>query len=269
MRSHARQSLLFLVLLTFFLVSRADANDGNEDTQGLPIIESVKRDHQRFYSRNRLLRLGVAFGSGAIMANTPADEEIQDWYRDEVRGATTDDIGSAVKRFGEYKYMVPAAIGSAIIGSFIDFNDDGRSLLGTWGKRATRAYLVGAPPLLLTQRLIGASRPDAGKGSRWDPWKDDNGVSGHAFVGAVPFLTLGQMFDDNPAIKYLSYAASGIVAWSRINEDAHFTSQALLGWYLAWEASHAVFETDRNDTGLTLGPFLSGDGYGAALNLRW
>ncbi len=71
-------------------------------------------------------------------------------------------------------------------------------LLVFGGVYASRAYLVGAPAMLLMQNVTGGSRPEEmDHGSKWDPFHDDNGVSGHAFMGAVPFLTLANMYDDN------------------------------------------------------------------------
>jgi hypothetical protein len=49
--------------------------------------------------------------------------------------------------------------------------------------------VVGAPPLYVMQQVTGSSRPGEGSaGSHWHFLNDNNGVSGHAFIGAVPFL---------------------------------------------------------------------------------
>ena len=69
--------------------------------------------------------------------------------------------------------------------------------LGEWGDRSLRGVLLGTPPLLITQRLLGGSRPGENReASEWQPFEDNNAVSGHAFMGAIPFLTAMQMTDD-------------------------------------------------------------------------
>ena len=41
----------------------------------------------------------------------------------------------------------------------------------------------------------GASRPADGQGSHWHMFNDNNGVSGHAFIGAIPFLAAAEMVE--------------------------------------------------------------------------
>ena len=121
---------------------------------------------------------------------------------------------------------------------------EGAGPLGTWGEHTFRSYLVGGPALLAAQEFTGGSRPqEREQASHWRPFNDNNGVSGHAFIGAVPFLTMAHL-SASPALRDLAYAASGPAAWSRINDDAHFPSQAFLGWYLAYEFTEAVAATD-------------------------
>ena len=62
---------------------------------------------------------------------------------------------------------------------------------------------------------------------------------------AVPFLTIARMNEENKPVKYLALLASTFTAWSRINDNAHYFSQAALGWYLAYESVDAVFDADE------------------------
>jgi len=203
---------------------------------------TVIQDYQEFYSKDRLLRLSMSFGAGAILANTNADESFQKWYQTDFRSYKTNNIADISKNFGEWKYLLPITLGTAIADNF---NKQYTSTISRWGSRSVRAYLLGTPLLWSTQYIVGASRPVEDNGSSWAPFNDTNGVSGHAFVGAVPFLTLARM-NDNKFLKYFLYAASTFTAFSRINDDAHFFSQAALGWYIAWESTDTVFNRDTN-----------------------
>jgi hypothetical protein len=140
--------------------------------------------------------------------------------------------------------------------------EDSTNWLGQWGGRTTRGYLVGFPMLLTSQYLVGASRPyDGDGGSGWAPFADDNGVSGHAFMGAMPFLTAANMCE-SPWAKAFCYAGSIITPLSRIEHDAHFTSQVILGWWLAYMASNAVDSTITSFGGWSLEPMPVRDGIG-------
>ena len=108
-----------------------------------------------------------------------------------------------------------------------------------WGQRSLRSLLVGGPPMLALQVLTGGSRPgESDAQSKWKPLEDDNGVSGHSFMGAIPFLSAAKMAN-NAWLKAGFYAASTLPALS-INDDDHYPSQAFLGWWLAYLAASAV-----------------------------
>jgi hypothetical protein len=231
--------------------------------------QSVKSDYNNFYSRDRWERLGVAFAVGGVIANTKADQEIQNAYQEHARNSSTDDVAKFVKVFGDWKILVPASLAAAAMG--VTFPRDTGSTIGIWGERTFRAYLAAAPAMFVGQRLTGASRPEErNNASHWRPLRDDNGVSGHAFVAAVPFITIAQMTDD-PVLRYASYAASALTAWSRVNDNAHFTSQVLLGWYMGYEAVNAVSKTSANSKPLTpqfsLAPW--GDGAEVQVAYQW
>lgn len=101
------------------------------------------------------------------------------------------------------------------------------------------------------------------------PYSAANGVSGNAFVGAVPFLTIASMNPDNKFIKYPAYLASAAAAWSRINDDKHFPSQVVLGWYMAWEAVDAVFENNAKKKGVAITPMVGLDSFGVMAKGSW
>lgn len=201
------------------------------------VWQSVKSDYGNFYTGERWMRLGAAFGVGGLMANTHVDQSIRNWYQDHAQSSTGDRLAKDFKNFGEVKYLVPLSL--AITGIDIAVPYD-MGPVGAWGQQTLRAYLVAGPAMAVTQRLTGGSRPEErDDASHWRPLQDSNGVSGHAFVGAVPFMTVAHM-SDNAYVRYGAYAASALTTWSRIHSDAHFASQALLGWYMAYEATDAV-----------------------------
>lgn len=223
-------------------------------------------DYQHFYTQSRLFRLGSAFSIGAVLANSSADQNFRDGYQEDVRNRSTDDIAKAVKSFGEGRLMLPlTAIVS--LSAELQWHSPALQNIGDWGQYTSRAYLLGIPPLLLGQKLTGASRPEEQSyDSAWRPFKDNNGVSGHSFIGAVPFLSLAKMTGIQ-GLKITAITASTLAAWSRVNDDAHYLSQALLGWYLAWESVDGVMDDSVSKKRLSLVPY----GNGVLLNweARW
>lgn len=205
--------------------------------------ERVKSDYANFYSSKSMLQMGAAFLAGAAMANTNFDEMFShDLYRDNVIDIANEDISQTLhqpKLLGDGYILLPTLAALALAEPWLE-QSEWTKPLGEWGDRGARAILVGGPVVLLTQNLTGSSRPnESPSGSHWEPFQDNNGVSGHAFVGAVPFLTAGRM-SRRPWAKALWYGASTLPALSRVNDEGHFFSQAFLGWYLAWLATAAV-----------------------------
>lgn len=249
-------------LITIFIASFSLQTVAEEG-----VWADVKQDYNEFYSADRLIRMGMIFTGGAIFAHTDIDQNFQDNNKYNIFSV---DDSYSVKQFGEGKYLIPLSLISAGISSYLN---DGSELtgIGKWGERTARAYFVGGPLVLTTQWLTGASRPsEAPYKSDWKPLNDANGVSGHAFIGSVPFLTIAYMNKDNAFIKYSAYAASTLAALSRINDDRHYLSQAILGWYLGWESVDSVYSVESNKKNkVKIQPMAGVDSYGLQLSFNW
>lgn len=221
-------------------------------------------DYGHFYTGPDLQGLLLGIGGASILANTSLDRDFQGWYQDDARSSGTDRWAEIVRPLGNGWYVIPACVGLGIAGAMFDETSCGTAI-GQFGGRASRAYAVGAPPMLFLQSALGSSRPDEPPhDSRWRPFNDANAVSGHAFVGAVPFITAAKMTDD-PCLKGGLYACSLLPAWSRMNDDSHYLSQALLGWWIAYLACDAVGRTDGRDGPFTFTPVAMPGGFGVGI----
>lgn len=112
--------------------------------------------------------------------------------------------------------------------------------------------------MLFLQNAIGASRPKEDD-SNWRPFNDNNGVSGHSFMGAVPFITAAKMAD-NTYLKYFFYLGSMLTGWSRINDNSHYFSQAALGWWMAYLAADCGEKGDAEKKKVVIAPAPVADG---------
>lgn len=226
--------------------------------------QNVHSDYQNYYCRDTMAKLACGLAFGSVLANTSMDQDVRDWYQQDVRSTETDHFAEFWKTFGEGHLFIPAYACLALAGKFVeDWPVVGP--VGDFSARATRAYLVGAPPMLFMQFMLGASRPgETNHWSYWDPFQDTNAVSGHAFIGAVPFITAANM-TDSLLLKSGLYACSTLTGFSRINDDCHYLSQAILGWWMAYLACEAIDQTQLNRHGMTFMPIASTDsvGFGA------
>jgi hypothetical protein len=229
----------------------------------------VVEDYRNFYSCESLVCLTAAFGAGALMANTGFDTTMQDAWQTSVQPTSLGTFFSDCKPLGEGMYALPIFGAAAATGLIFEGNVAG-DVVGEWGSRSLRMFVVGGPPLYAMQWVTGASRPAEDVGSRWHSFNDNNGVSGHAFVGAIPFLAAADMVE-SPLLKGTLYVCSTFVGFSRMTDDAHFPSQVFLGWYLAWASSRAVSATEMHfaDMEVRVVPLPMADLGGMAVEARW
>src|SRR5947209_11486972 len=158
-------------------------------------VELTRDDFREFYSPIILGELGLGIGAAAPLANTSADRTIRRWYQERIKREWLNPVSTTVAISGQAWVVWPlwmefrALQGAAGEDYYLDGG------LYEWGNRSLRAVATGYPPVLALYGLLGASRPSA-KDSRWHPFQDIHGVSGHTFLGAVPFLTAAQMMDE-------------------------------------------------------------------------
>jgi hypothetical protein len=226
----------------------------------------VCEDYKNFYSGENLGKLTIGIAVAGALANTSADRRIQDWYQESLRSKETDSFSRSVKPFGEGMIIVPVYVGAALLGELTRSKKLG-STTGEWGRKSLRTLSLGAPLLLLLQKALGASRPEEAN-SHWHPFQGDNSVSGHSFMGAIPFITAAKM-TNNPYLGHCLYLASVLCGLSRINDDAHYLSQATLGWWMAYLAATSVQKTETSKQQVVITPDLNPNRVGMVVALRF
>ncbi|MCP4571052.1 MAG: phosphatase PAP2 family protein [bacterium] len=200
-----------------------------------PLFKGTGRHWRRNYaSRRTFLRLGAAVAAAGVLAYSGADEALSGFYENSVRSKGTDRASGLVKHAGERFWFVNWLL-VAVVDAWLRTNAFTR-----WGRRNFEAMVVGLPTLWTLQRGLGANRPSSDEADpRWRPLAADNAASGHAFIAAVPWLTLARR-NHAPAMQPLARLASAATGWSRLNDQKHYLSQVVLGWTIAWNAVEAV-----------------------------
>lgn len=232
-----------------------------------PDVALVEEDLHHFWSPRGATALAAGVGAAAALANSDADRSIHHWYRDRVRERGLDDAATAASWIGQLWVVVPIGMETAALCSHAPENYQFDGGAWEWSNRTLRAASIGFPPVVALYGLTGASRPDRDD-SRWRPFHDVHGVSGHTFIGAVPFLTAAQM-SDSYLLKAPLIAGSFLTGWSRMHDDRHYFSQIALGWWIAYLSVRSVGETQEEHRNCTIGPTVTPDGAGVALQIRY
>ncbi len=72
---------------------------------------------------------------------------------------------------------------------------------------------------------------------------------------------------ESRAARAFLYLGSAGTAWSRVNDDAHYLSQAILGWYMAYLACRSVDASEQGIPAVDLVPLAGPEWSG--LGLVW
>ena len=235
---------LGLVVLLLPLGHRCVAEDNGAISRG---YEAVKTDFGNFYlDRENLTKLGIGVGVAAVFANTNIDMYIRDKYQSSTRSHVTDQATKIFNISGSEVALVlaPAYLGAYGVGKWLH-----NPTMVDWATNSFRATIVGGPALLVLAAATGADRPTEGD-SNWGSYQNFHGVSGHTYFGAVPFITAAKM-SENPYQKAILYGLSTFPGLSRINDDEHYFSQVVLGWYLAYLSCAVVEKGNDRQEGRT------------------
>jgi hypothetical protein len=240
-------------------------------------LHLVWEDYLNYYSYRSLGSLALGIAAAAPLANTSADRSIRDWYQNKVRDPSVDHYALSVKYFGEYTIALPVYFGAALGGKALEgidslFSEDGSFIsevgltTNEWGKRCIRALAVGTPMVGVFQEVLGSTRPTLGS-SHWNPFYSSHGVSGHAYIGSIPFLTAASM-TDSPYLRVPLFLGSFLAGWSRIHTDDHYFSQVILGWWMGFLAVRSVNQTQEAERPIEFIPGFT-EGPGVSMLLRY
>ena len=218
-----------------------------------------------YYTRGTLGEFIVILAPAAVFANSDFDADVGDWYQQHVRSNATNRAADFFRPLGNGYYTIPAYVSAKFLGEYFD-DQPGMAAVG----RIRRSHHAGAAGG--RSAPVGRAIPDRRRtavehrrtNSYWRPFHDSNGASGHAFMGAVPFLTLAGMTDD-PLAKCFFYACSPWTGVSRINDNLHYLSQVWLGWWMAYLACDAVNKTETEKGPLLITPLCTPEMTGVGL----
>lgn len=207
------------------------------------IGSDIKRDFCIYFQPCNILMLATFLTIAGISANTGLDRSIAEHWQREIYSRGTVNFFSPFKWIGGLSYWyIPLFLGVAAVGA-TRANTFAGNVLYNWGYRSFRTGILAIVQQIPLAYLTGSGRPCRHQPSKWQPFRHKTGVSGHAVFGAIPFLTAAYMTDP-PILRFGLFVLSTLPGLSRINSNAHYFSQVLLGWGIAYLSAKAVYESD-------------------------
>jgi len=206
-----------------------------------------------------------------------ADKTIRDAVQGS-RGKFSDDVASVGYRLGDSKTILFGALGGYAVGYGVSAFNQGEdykiretSLLVLQSFAISELFAEG------TKRLAGRTRPNATDNSL-----DFQGLggsssgqsffSGHAVNAFSTASVIAEQYGDQaPWVPPVAYSLAGLVAWSRLNDNAHWTSDVIMGAGVGYAVGKIVthFSPFRGGDGPVATAMLVQDGGGIQLNMAF
>jgi membrane-associated phospholipid phosphatase len=245
-----RKVSLWIFLLGFSCTSLADLEKlpGSPSDYGQGwaqnFAQDIRRDFTVYFENDNLIVLGDTFLVAGLLANTGLDRAFAQHWQTDIRTHATDNFFDFPKAIGGLSYYyAPIYLATMGIGHLREHSLFG-NVLYHWGYRSIRTFILGGLQQVILTNALGSGRPCNHQDSKWQPFRYETAVSGHAFYGAIPFLTAAMM-TEQPILKATLYTLSVLPGVSRINSNRHYLSQVILGWGIAFLSARSVYQSDQ------------------------
>jgi membrane-associated phospholipid phosphatase len=203
--------------------------------------------------------------AGAAFA---ADEDLRRFFRHN-RSQIGDSIAAIGYRLGDGKTILGAsalAYGAGYAAGDVKSRETALLVLQSWALTAGATEGV--------KQLAGRKRPgstdDHAKfegpgGSEKSFW------SGHAANAFSTAAVIAEQYHDNPWVAPVAYGLAGLVAWSRLNDNAHWASDVVVGAGFGYAVGKLVthFSPFRDQPEMSLMPWGLPGGGGLQLGFRF
>ncbi|HKZ22725.1 MAG TPA: phosphatase PAP2 family protein [candidate division Zixibacteria bacterium] len=241
--------LLFLSLWNCFIPQLSEAQDKKSSNVLDFLGEDFYQDGKELFTSPFHLSKNARWKAAGFLAVGVTvflvDEDLQKFFQDN-RNRSSDKLADFVRPYGD---KLPNFLLCGVYLKGLVFKDQ---------KAKDTAYL-GFKSILFTQAIVislkyitGRERPSGNKGVYFFKMLDfspgTNSLSfpsGHASTAFAFSSVIAHQYPEW-WVKILVYSAAGSVAWSRLNDNVHFTSDVLVGSAIGWYVGSTLTKFHQN-----------------------
>jgi len=215
------------------------------------------------------LRLSLVLGATLRLADEDGDLKV--WMQNK-RSCRTNTLAAIGKPFGNGRYVLPA-LGTLYCYGRLSGND-----------RLHRTALLGCESVVISGAITGVVKYLSHK--RRPPSVETDDIprsgpavstahlsfpSGHSACAFAVGTVLAMEYEDTPLVPRLAYTAATLCAYSRVNDNAHWVSDVVVGSVIGHLTARAVVgrHAGVRTTRLGLEPVLGERGTGLSLSYRF
>jgi membrane-associated phospholipid phosphatase len=278
-------------LLLFFYAAAVDAQspamlnlkDGEQANRMLP--GDIRLDQEYFkgylYDTRHIaasaldwrpadwLRLSLLVGATLRLADE--DDDIKTWLQSR-RSPRTDAVASLGRPFGDGRYALSALGALYCYGRLSGNHKLQRTALLGFESAVISGAVTGVVKYLSHKRRPSSAETDE------VPWGGPaaSGAhlsfpSGHSACAFAVGTVIAMEYEERPLVPLLAYSAAALCAFSRLNDNAHWMSDVIVGSAIGHLTARAIVNRHcaGRESRLDLEPLLSGRGMGLSLCYRF
>jgi hypothetical protein len=215
----------------------------------------------------------AALATGGFVGLMFADRLLRDFWQDTVRSGATDDIAKFGADLEPFQVLLPISGAATLLTAA---TGDRQLQIATMESLQSLAISIGlfeGIKLLARRQRPNESPDDAfrfdGPGAGGNHKSFPSGHAAGSFAVATSFAL---NYPDDDFVAPIAYALAGFVSWSRLNDNKHWTSDAVLGAGLGYAMSltvHRLSPFADPKSPVTAGPYLDGETQGVQVTVRF
>jgi membrane-associated phospholipid phosphatase len=215
----------------------------------------------------------AALAVGGFVGLMFADRPLRDFWQDTVRSGATDDVAKLGADLDPLTVMLPLTGAATVLSAA---TGDRQLQVATMESLQSLAISIGlfeGIKLLAHRERPNESPNDA---FRFDgPGTDGSNKSlpsGHAAGAFAVATSFALNYPDDDFVAPTAYTLAGLVSWSRLNDNKHWTTDVLLGAGLGYAMSltvHRLNPFGNPKSPVTARPYLDGDSQGVQVTVKF
>ena len=204
------------------------------------------------------------------------DDNIQDFWQDDLRGDFTDGTADIFQAFGDTKFILPGLPILFVSGGFVRYGfgdvEEGARLQET-ALLSLESYILAAGLTEGLKNLVGRKRPNQtpDKNDFEGPGGEKSFPSGHSTHAWAIASVVASEYEHSFAIRATAYSFATLTSLARINENKHWASDVFFGAALGYFIGKFVYEENpfRNNDNILFLPTVSQDKVALQLTYRF
>ena len=215
-----------------------------------------------FDTQDWLITAGIAGAAGLALL---VEEDISDFWQDNFRGDTSDDVFEVVEELGSFRNIGAASLAAYGVAEVFDLKREKAAALMTLESLILSGALTTGIKVVTSRDRPSDTNDVLGFFDRETNRANSSFPSGHSTHAFSTATVISEVYgEDNPWVPWVAYPLAGGVALARLNKDRHWVSDLIVGGAIGHFVAKMVttYNPFLEEQGIAVAPIMIGDSTG-------